>query len=79
METILHSNPLIDRAPLSFYTENCVSRHDVMNLIAIFTNLKYKTWFDCETESADAVAKRVLKDAFYPSQYFSMKDGYHPP
>ena len=53
--------PVIDRAPISFYTENFVSRHDVMNLIAIFTNLKYKTFFDCKTESADAVSKRVLK------------------
>jgi len=35
-----------------------------MNLIAIFKNLKYKTWFDCETESADAVSKGFLKDAF---------------
>jgi hypothetical protein len=35
-----------------------------MNLIAIFAHSNIKQGFDCETESADAVSKGFLKDAF---------------
>jgi hypothetical protein len=48
------------RSPKSYYTEKSVLIHEVMVLIAIKTHFKYNTWFECETESADAVSKGVL-------------------